>query len=362
MPSIIRRAFSPFPFYERWRYRRKIKQLKREYPAAFRTELTPGVERQIKDYWLSFGVKVSLDWHRGYIGVCGGENVHRYIPEDIYYAFIEQAFCRPELADAYADKNSYDRLFSDVRVPVAVLRSINGRFYDREYRPRSRQQASDLISSQNGHLMVKPSIDSGDGRNVRKLTVDSGQLRFGDEPTNFDNVIKDYGLDFLVQQVFPQHPALAEFHPSSVNTIRFYTLRLDDDIKIVSAVFRSGNMGRCVDNRGVPCGINSDGQLNDQAATKYFTKHDVHPVTGKAFKGFVIPGWSAACDFVKRLHQQLLYFDSASWDISIDSQSQPCLIEVNLTFQEINFHQVNNGPLYGDLTDAVLTRVFGRAR
>jgi Sugar-transfer associated ATP-grasp len=360
MPSMIRRAFSPYPFYERWRYQRKIKQLKKDNPQAFRTKLAPGVEREILAYWRSFGVKVNLDWHRGYIGICGGENVHRYIPEDIYYAYIERAFNRHELADPYADKNSYDRLFPNILGPVTLLRRINGRFYDRDYKSLAQKQANELLSSHAGDLIVKPSIDSGDGKNVRKLTIDDGKLRFGDEPTNFDELSKSYGLDFLVQYVFQQHPAMAEFHPSSVNTIRFYTLRFDDEIKVISAVFRSGNEGRCVDNRGVPCGIDADGKLNDHATTKYFTKHDVHPVTGKAFRGFVIPGWQAACEFVKRLHQQLLYFESVSWDITINSDSQPCLMEINLTFQEINFHQVNNGPLYGDLTDEVLTRVFSR--
>jgi Sugar-transfer associated ATP-grasp len=360
MSSIIRRAFSPYPFYERWRYVRKIKQLKKEYPAAFKTKLAPGLEREITSYWRSFGLKVNLDWHRGYIGIRGGENVHRYIPEDIYYAYIERAFSRHELADSYADKNYYDRLFPDIRGPTTLLRRINGRYYDRNYKVLTPKQANELLSGHQGDLIVKPSIESGNGTNVRKLTIDNGRLAFGDESTDFEGISKSYGLDFLAQHVFQQHPAMAAFHPTSVNTVRFYTLRLDDEIKVISAVFRSGNLGRCVDNRGIPCGINADGRLNDHANTKYFTKYDAHPVTGKAFRGFVIPGWQSACEFVKRLHEQLLYFDSVSWDITINPDSQPCLMEINLTFQEINFHQVNNGPLYGDLTDEVLARVFKR--
>jgi hypothetical protein len=362
MPSIIRRAFSVYPFYERWRYRAKINQLKKQTPEAFRTKIAPAVEREIVDYWRSFGVKVNLDWHRGYIGICGGENVHRYIPEDIYYAYIERAFCRYDLADAYGDKNEYNRIFPNVPGPETLVRCMNGRFYDREYKNLTSKQANDIIAGNNGHLIVKPSIDSGDGKNVRKLTIDNGKFSFGNEPTDFASLTKDYGLDFLIQHVFQQHPAMAEFHPTSVNTIRFYTLRFDDEIKVISAVFRSGNEGRCFDNRGIPCGIKADGSLNDHATTKYFTKHEVHPVTGKAFRGFVIPGWQAACELVKRLHQNLRYFESVSWDITINPESQPCLMEINLNFQEVNFHQVNNGPLYGDLTDEVLTRVFSQIK
>ena len=358
MYPIIRRALSTYPFYERWRYLRKIRQLRKEYPGAFANRLDPKVEREIVQYWASYGVKVRLDWHRGYAGVCSQKDVHRYIPEDVYYAYIERAFNRYELAGAYEDKNEYSRLFPNVPGPVTLLRRMNGSFYDINYQKLTDSQANELVSSINGDLIIKPSIDSGDGKNLRKLTIENGKFRLDDEETDFSSLTNRYGRDFLIQFVFKQHPAIAEFHPTSVNTIRFYTLRWDDEIKVITAVLRLGNMGRCFDNRGIPCGINADGRLNDHATTKYFQKHEVHPVTGKAFRGFVVPGWHAACEFVKRLHQDLRYFDSASWDITIDPDSNPCLMEVNLTFQEINFHQVNNGPLFGDLTDDVLSRVF----
>jgi Sugar-transfer associated ATP-grasp len=358
MLPFIRRALSAYPFYERLRYLRKIKQLRKENPGGFAKRLDPSVEREIKRYWASFGMKVRLNWHRGYAGMSNDKNVHRYIPEDIYYAYIERAFNRYELADAYADKNEYRRLFPNVRTPTALLRRMNGRFYDVDYRSLSTEQANDMLRAINGDLIIKPSIDSGDGKNVRKLTIEDRRFRTDDAPTDLDALVKLYGHDFIVQYVFQQHPAIAEFHPTSVNTIRLYTLRWNGEIRVISAVLRLGNMKRHFDNRGIPCGVKADGRLNDSANTKYFQKHEVHPVTGKAFKGFVVPGWQAACEFVKELHQGLRYFDSASWDIAIDPDANPCLMEVNLTFQEINFHQVNNGPLFGDLTDEILSHVF----
>lgn len=358
MFPIIRRAFSTYPFYERWRYAQKIRQLRKEYPDGFAKRLAPDTVRDINQYWAQYGLKVRLDWHRGYAGVCGDKNVHRYIPEDIYYAHIEHAFNRHELAAAYEDKNQYGRLFPDTRGPITLLRRMNGRFYDVDYRSITNKQASQMVSDADGHLIIKPSIDSGGGKNVRKLTIEHGQIKMGDETTDWGKLSTMYGSDFLVQHLFHQHPAIAEFHPTSVNTLRFYTLRWDDEIKIISSVLRFGNKERHYDNSGIPCGVNRNGILNDHARTKYFEEYDVHPVTGKPFCGFAVPGWHAASELVKKLHLELRYFDSASWDITIDTDSNPCLIEVNLTFQEINFHQVNNGPLFGDLTDDILSRVF----
>lgn len=42
----------------------------------------------------------------------------------------------------------------------------------------------------------------------------------------------------------------------------------------------------------------------------------------------------------------------------MNESSEFFVIELNLGAQEINFHQKTNGPLFGDLTEKVLERVF----
>ena len=50
-----------------------------------------------------------------------------------------------------------------------------------------------------------------------------------------------------------------------------------------------------------------------------------------------------------------------SWDLAIDENAQPLLIEGNLTFGELDFHQMCNGPIFGDLTEEVLKDVFANS-
>lgn len=51
-------------------------------------------------------------------------------------------------------------------------------------------------------------------------------------------------------------------------------------------------------------------------------------------------------------------FRLLSWDIAVDEDNSPILIEVNMYSGELDFHQLNNGPVFGCETEAVLKEVF----
>ena len=56
----------------------------------------------------------------------------------------------------------------------------------------------------------------------------------------------------------------------------------------------------------------------------------------------------------KELHAQLPYFKLISWDLALDFDNEVVLIEFNIRWQEINSHQISNGPLFNEYTDSVL--------
>lgn len=358
MKRLLRRIIGDSPAYERMRYRRKIRQMRRRFNIPARP-LDPSIEHQATTFWSAYGMRLDLAWHRAYMAVHPVPDAFRYIPEDIYYAHIQRALVRYDLAEAYADKNSYDRLFPQGTALPVLLRVMNGRCHDADYHGLSWSDAASLLHRQNGAFIIKPSIGSGDGLGVRRFEVDDGHVILGDRRTDLERLRALYRDDFLVQPVFIQHPSIAAFHPSSVNTIRLYTVRLDDEIIVMSAVLRMGDNGRCKDNRGIPCGILAQGRLTDRAVTQKFQVLSAHPATGKPFKGFIIPGWNNAQALVRRLHERLAYFDAIGWDITIAPDETPYLMELNLTYPEINFLQANNGPLFGTRTEAVLDQVFG---
>src|SRR5699024_1878462 len=127
-------------------------------------------------------------------------------------------------------------------------------------------------------------------------------------------------------------------------------------------IVRMGNNGSKVDNAtigGLTCGFDKDGKLNDFATDHLkYQKYKVHPYSGFEFKNVYIPNSEKCFELVKNAHENLKYFDIVSWDLAIDQIGEPNLIEINIKAQDINFHQRNNGPLFGNLTEFVLQTVY----
>ena len=51
-----------------------------------------------------------------------------------------------------------------------------------------------------------------------------------------------------------------------------------------------------------------------------------------------------------------------SWDFAVDPQGEPVLIEVNLTYGGVLVHQLCNGPIFGDRTEDILSRVYHQSK
>ena len=60
-------------------------------------------------------------------------------------------------------------------------------------------------------------------------------------------------------------------------------------------------------------------------------------------------------DFVKDLHSRLPYFRLIGWDISVDTNGDPVMIEWN---KGAELSQVAHGPAFGDYTEEILTEAF----
>ena len=349
--------------YERLRYARIGRQLRRSSPYRKSRNKPPNLNRAIGEYWRPYGVRVNPTWHELYCNVQKTDTPEQFIPEDIFYAHIEPELNRSDLSTAYEDKNSYNAVFR-VRTPYCHLRNINGVFYDHEYSRLSAEEVDTRVRDMRGSFIIKPSLESGKGRLVQMYTFDRGNVARDGDKVGWNEVAQTYGQDYVVQNVVRQHGTLAEFNCDSVNTLRLMTMRTGPDCELISARLRIGRRHSCVDQLsagGYSCGIRpEDGKINEFATDSRFRLHKVHADSGKAFGSEYVPGWDAALGLVSELHRQLRYFDLVSWDVAIDEDTLPVLIELNLRFQDISFHQVCNGPLFGTHTKSVLNRVFLR--
>ena len=63
---------------------------------------------------------------------------------------------------------------------------------------------------------------------------------------------------------------------------------------------------------------------------------------------------------VEKAHPMIPCFRMISWDIAINEQSEPVMLEANFTRGCLDFLQMNNGPLFGEDTKKILDEVFGK--
>lgn len=317
-------------------------------------------KEKYRRYWSRYNVKnlrngVKYAW---YYASQNGIYDPRYISNTLMYTVIDQHFNDRKLGWGFNDKNYYDKIFCGIKQPKTLVRKVKGFLLDKDYNQISFEQAIAIISSEQ-EVICKPTLESGSGREIRFWHVKNNQKEIQD-------FLLDHSQeDYIVQEIVKQNPNLEKVHAKSLNTIRIISLLMEDGVHILSSVLRMGLNDSRTDNatsggEGITCGILANGTLKNYA-TGYYTgkQYRQHP-QGFVFKGFKVPGYLKAIQLVKRAHPMIAHFRLVSWDIAINYENDPILIEANMRKGGINLHQFNNGPLFGDLTDQVLTEVFGK--
>lgn len=291
-------------------------------------------------------------WHAYYHSLNNRKDIW-YVPEDIFYLAVEPYLVNYDLALAYVDKNNYEKQFGTFNHPDTVLRYIKGRLYSPNLEQISENQALELLKNTFCSLIVKPTIrETGGGRGLRIFDLESNK-------TDILLFLKKCTEDYIIQKKISQNCQLNEFNNSSVNTFRILTFRYDRTILHLSTIARFGRAKSAIDNitgGGVFVAVKKDGQFNDYGYFENYEKTDIHPDSMKPFKGTKIDGYEKAVSLCLNRHVHLPYFDLISWDIAIDKNNEPVMIELNLINQEINFHQVTSGALFGDYSEEVIRK------
>ncbi len=315
-------------------------------------KLTREQKKEVREFWKPYA-RVSVNWAR-YNAQETGVFDPRYIPYTVYYNKIDPYFNSKRLGDGFNDKNYYSQIFSDVKQPQTVVRNIGGLLFDADYRLISAQEALKK-AEEFDEVIFKPSQETGSGRGIIFL-------RAQEEGDRLLKILQDKSeSNYIVQAVLKQHEALSKLNPTSLNTMRILTLMLEDGVHILSCVLRMGIDGSRLDNAsagGIYVSLKPDGSLGERARSDnsgdfYFQ----HP-NGAVFKGYKIPNFEKVLETVVRSAQKTGNFRLVSWDMSMDESGEPVLIEANMRKGGVSVHQFTNGPMFGDLTQKVLSEVY----
>ena len=281
----------------------------------------------------------------------------QHLPTDIYINYVDEYFNDRVAAKKMDNKCLYPILFPGIPQADNIAFRKNNFWFNNNDEMLSQSALADILNAEPA-VFVKMATNSAGGKGVHYL--DSGKQSLY---TQLMDIMSSTKEDIVIQRPLKQHAALAAINASSVNTIRVISLLSKNGVKCYSTILRMGIDGSKVDNAssgGITCGITPEGKLKKTAYKPSGEKYDVHPTSGVVFEGYTIPGIKEVWETVNRAHKKFPHFRLVSWDFAIDTDGHPVMIEANLNLGELDFHQLNNGPLFGDDTKMILDEVFGK--
>ena len=173
--------------FRKRKYRKKAKVRLKRMNGGFDSD--KAFNEVVVPYWKRFGYVPDKYWYR--IFSDRDQKVDpRYIPDDLYYGEIIPYFSNPQFRRFGEDKCYHDVWFADIKRPETVCKNIAGVFYDPDMDPISFDEAVDLVMDYADECLIKPSIDSGEGRLIQFFSPedksrDEIETAFNDMKANF---------------------------------------------------------------------------------------------------------------------------------------------------------------------------------
>lgn len=320
-----------------------------------------------RELWGRLNSNPNLNWYRVFASVNGIDDP-RYITEYDYYVHVEPCLNHKTFCEAYSDKNFYHRIIYGNLLPKVYYRLIDGVLYDQDYKRISADgHFGERIANDEKKIIIKKSFDTGGGRGVSLAKrIGSEWVENHGKKIDWDYLRKVFNHNFVVQEYIEQHPFFSRFNESSVNTIRLFTYRSvkNNEVIPLQSVLRIGQSGSIVDNQasgGISCGINKDGFLNSFAVSKYGEKILSHNGVLFSQEGLIYK-FHEIISTAKQIASDYYYHRLIGFDFCVDKNSDIKLIEINTKNNEINFFQMNNGPLFGEYTNEVIDFCAGNRK
>lgn len=319
---------------------------------------------KVLPYWEKFGYVPGEIWFQ-LAGSRDNETDPRFVPHDLLYNEIVPYLNNMQFADAVTDKTYYEIWFPDARQAVTICCRAAGIYYDGGMNIISREEALGLCMDSACEIFIKPSIYTSAARGISMTDTRCADIR------DLEVIFEKTGMNFIVQQKIETHPELAALNPDSAPVVRINSLLMDDEVHILSEVLRTGAKGEKVpfqEKGGYYTEILRDGSPCDKVL--FVAHHESENGRSRElswrsaqeygyFDGsYRVPMMDKMRRLAKKLHPRLARFRYIGWDITLDRDGEPVLIEINLA-PGILCGQVSIcTPAFGDMTDRVLEDFF----
>lgn len=337
-------------------YRRRVSYI-RDYKEciAINPELGKPAEGENEwiEKWRKYDKRVSPLSYRIFSRYIGSDiNI---LPMEVCANIIEPVLTPGHLAAFYNDKNSFGLLYRKDEMPITYVRNIGGAYYDDDYCPIDRDIISHIDSDE---VIIKPSTESsGRGVALFKKYENVYKDKNGNILTK-EYLDKEYRADFVVQERFEQSDYMAQFNPSSVNTIRIATYKEPNGkVRYLRGIVRIGGVGAIVDNAhagGRFIGIDDNGRLGNYACDSVGNKYSVHNNIDFKQGEYVIPNFEQVKVFAEKISLRFIHHRLLALDIVLDKNNKPKMLEVNVQGFSAWLFQFTSGTAFREYTDSVM--------
>ncbi|MDX3973958.1 sugar-transfer associated ATP-grasp domain-containing protein [Shinella sp.] len=333
-------------------YRRFKRMLTEDFLVYLRAADKKSLPRQVSEIYQLYKLYGYLPYQylkHGLYQRRYGKEIYRYFPTELLHI-------ARDTANAAADVTIVeDKLLFEEKIRAANLRTTNTvfRLRDRAIADMAGKPfayadfvaAVDAMTLPDG-IIVKP-LTGGSGSAVFKLRAVGGRLFHKDEALDeaqFNHLIFTtnngfYWTDFIVQETISQHPEVARFNPTSVNTIRIDTfVDATGTVHFNTAALKVGMPGSIIDNSGIggymiAIDIETGRLLTGAKREPKFggQYYDVRTAFGIDPATFVMPFWPEVRETAKLAALTVAPFRSLGWDIAI-TPAGPLIVEANADY------------------------------
>jgi hypothetical protein len=318
--------------------------------------LPKSVTIEIKSFW---GRYINYDFGLIYHRIAALNNPEESLPyivsDSIMYPLLIKKLNPEYRARVLGNKGLYHTLFSDVKHPFEIVRTINGNYFDSNNKLIFKDAAINKILSYKQPIVFKKSTQSYGGLGV-KIVKEYDESIIKQHFDYFQN-------NFVVQELLTQSEQTARFNPTSLNTFRVTTLLLNGKLTVLGVWLRCGAKGALVDNLtsgGIASCILPDGRMS--CGTNISVPQIDYSPTGLKFEDCHIIHFEQIVEKAMLCHRKIPVVAMIGWDFALDSNDEPVFIEANLRCPDTWPLQMTQGPIFGDRLHEVLDYCFPTGR
>lgn len=341
------------------------KELKNFCKAANITLKKEPGEDSFVSKWSKIYNNVNVDFYRFYSNYVGNDS--NIVPDDIFHIIIEPCLNSQTSLSTYSDKNLFEKLVDRDILPVCVIRNMDCDYMDRDYNiiNMNDETFSKLVINnerliEQGRCIIKPTTDTGGGAGVRLFCYKDGKWISNDgKELTLGYLNRTYKQNFIIQECIEPSDFVKQFNPTSFSTFRIFTYRsvIDDTVHYIGGYMRVGAKGSFKDNiwgGGYACFINPDGTLCDFASDSSRKRYDqINDIVMKGTQ-YKIPNFEKIMDLVTYVAKENVPNRLLSFDIMLDKNNEPKMIEFNIKHQTVTTVQTLKKAFFGEFTDEVI--------